>query len=84
MDKINNALIYCTVLKNLSIHTIVFKKAFKMAQEFEEKLKYQGENTTEFWQAKAYQDFINLLIEEEKIINKLKTETLNSLVFLIK
>lgn len=76
--------IYTTVLKSISIHTIVFKKAFEMCQKFDEEIKYKGVNTDEYWQAQAYRDFINLLEEEVKKIKSLQNETLNKLTFLIK
>jgi len=80
----NNALIYCTVLKNKSIHTPIFKKAFKMAEEFEKNIKYQGSNTNEFWQAQANRDFINLLEAEIKKMKDMQNDALNQIVFLIK
>ena len=84
MPTVNNAHIYCTVLKNKSIHTPIFKQAFKMAEEFEKNIKYQGENTLEFWQAQANRDFINLLAVEIKKLQDLQNDALNSIVFLIK
>lgn len=80
----NNAIIYSTVLKTISIHTIVFKKCFKIAQEFEDKIKYQGEQTKEYWQSLAYNDFINLLSIEIKNLKDLQSSALQSIIFLIK
>lgn len=75
---------YTTVLKSISIHTVVFKKAFEMCQKFDEEIKYKSINTDEYWQAQAYRDFINLLEEEVKEIKALQNDTLNKLTFLIK
>lgn len=39
---------YTTVLKSISIHTVVFKKAFEMCQKFDEEIKYKGKNSDEY------------------------------------
>lgn len=75
---------YTTVLKSISIHTVVFKKAFEMCQKFDEEIKYKSINTDEYWQAQAYRDFINLLEEEAKKIKAIQNDTLNKLTFLIR
>lgn len=76
--------IYTTVLKSISIHTIVFKKCFELAEKLEISKKYLGNNSNDYWTAQAYRDFINALEFEAKKIKDLQNDTLNKIVFLIK